>query len=507
VVTRWAEVGRQAAGIAAVAVVTLVLRSFGTGNITTIALAYLLVVLFVASAGSLLAAVCVSIAATLAFNFFFLPPVATLTIADPHNWVALAAFLVVSIVASHLSTSARQRAREALERRNELTRLFDVTRDILLTTEREGALEATARHVARRFELDSVAICLPSPAGGWVVYRGGTDAPPIPEPELDRALAAARGTLEFDATTRAYGGQRILASEAGRSLHLVPIRLGTRAIGMLAVGGRALEAGTLDAIAGIVAIAVERSQFLEERRQAELTAQRAELSSALLAALGHDLRTPLTAVRVALTNVLDASQPDALRKEQASLAMQELGRLSRLFQEILDMARIETRTVQMDLQWVTSADVIDAARAHAAHALSRHDVRVDADGEMLVEIDPRLTSVALAHVIENAAHYSPPNTAIELKGFVDDEELRLSVTDQGPGVTPEELDRLFEPFFRGNVARELTSGSGMGLAIARGLLAAQGGRVWAENVAPRGARFSMAVPGRTRLLAATEAHG
>jgi two-component system sensor histidine kinase KdpD len=126
---------------------------------------------------------------------------------------------------------------------------------------------------------------------------------------------------------------------------------------------------------------------------------------------------------------------------------------------------------------------------------------------MLVEIDPRLTSVALAHVIENAAHYSPPNTAIELKGFVDDEELRLSVTDQGPGVTPEELDRLFEPFFRGNVARELTSGSGMGLAIARGLLAAQGGRVWAENVAPRGARFSMAVPGRTRLLAATEAHG
>jgi two-component system, OmpR family, sensor histidine kinase KdpD len=496
----WSEILRQAVGIVAVVGISFTLRAFGTTNPTTVALAYLLIVLFVASTGSLLAAAVTSFAATLAFNFFFLPPIGTLTIADPHNWVALVAFLVVSIVASRLSTSAQQRAREALERRNELTRLFDVTRDILLTTERQGAIDATAVHVARRFELDSVAICLPSPVGGWDVHRGGAETQPLDERELDRSLAQARGTLEFDATTRAYGGQRIVSTGSDR-LHLVPIRLGTRAIGVLAVGGRSLEPGTLDAIAGVVAIAVERSQFLEERRHAELTTQRAELSSALLAALGHDLRTPLTAVRVALSNVLDLSQPEEQRGEQAALAMHELDRLNRLFQEILDMARIETRTVQADRQWATAVDVIDAARTHAAPALSGRQVTVDADGETMVEIDPRLTSIAVAHLLENAAHYSPSESAIEVRGWADGEGLRVTVTDHGPGVTPEELDRLFEPFFRGRVARQLSAGTGMGLPISRGLLAAQGGRVWAENVPPHGARFSIAVPGRTRRLA------
>jgi len=470
---RWAELGRQAAGIAAVAAATFLLRALGTTNATTVALVYLVVVLFTASTGSLLAAVVVSLAATLAFNFFFLPPVGTLTIADPQNWAALAAFLVVSIVASRLSTSAQHRAREALERRNELTRLFDVTRDILLTTERDGAIAATARHVARRFELESVAICLPSIAGGWQVHRGGADAPTIDERELDRALASARGTLEFDATTRAYGGQRTLATGTHALVHLVPIRLGTRAIGLLAVGGRSLEPGTLDAIAGVVAIAVERSQFLEERRQAELTAQRAELSSALLAALGHDLRTPLTAVRVALSNVLDASQPEGQRAEQAALAMQELERLNRLFQEILDMARIETRTVHADRQWATTADVIEAARTHAAPALRGRHVRVEADSEMLADFDPRLTSIALAHLLENAAHYSPADGTIDVRGWTDAEGVRLSVTDQGPGISSAELDKLFDPFFRGQAARQLAAGTGMGLSIARGLLAAR----------------------------------
>ncbi len=366
-------------------------------------------------------------------------------------------------------------------------------------------MDATARHVARRFELESVAICVPSTSGGWRVHQGGADAAELPEAELDRALASARATLEFDAMTRAYGGQRTVTTRAGASVRLVPIRLGTRAIGMLAVGGRTLEAGTLDAIAGVVAIAFERSQFLEERRQAELTAQRAELSSALLAALGHDLRTPLTAAQVAVSNVLDSSQPESQRRDQAALARRELERLNRLFQEILDMARIETRTVHADRQWVTAADVVEAARAQAAHVLGGRQVRVEADADMLVEIDPRLTSSALAHLLENAAHYSPPDTVIDVRGWIDDEGLRLTVTDEGQGVAPAEIDRLFEPFFRGDRARQLAAGTGMGLPITRGLLAAQGGRVWAENVAPHGARFSIAVAGRTRTLVANGA--
>ena len=161
------RVGSLVLGLGGIAGATVVLRMATTTNATTIALSYLLVVLFVASAGDVVAAVATSIVATLCFNYFFLPPVGALTIADAHNWVALSAFLIVSIVASRLSTAARAKAQEALDRRNELTRLFDLTRDILLTTQREGAVAAIARHVSRRFELDVVAICVPAPGGGW----------------------------------------------------------------------------------------------------------------------------------------------------------------------------------------------------------------------------------------------------------------------------------------------------------------------------------------------------
>ena len=154
------------ASLVGLASITLLLRAVTAINPTTIALAYLLVVLFVAAVASLWTAVVTSVVAVLGFNYFFLPPVGALTLADPSNWVALFAFLVVSLVASQLSTSARHRTLEAMERRRELTRLFDLTRDILLTTERDGALAAIARHVARRFDLDVVASADRRLAGG-----------------------------------------------------------------------------------------------------------------------------------------------------------------------------------------------------------------------------------------------------------------------------------------------------------------------------------------------------
>src|SRR5262245_42114338 len=256
-------------GMLGVGAVAVALRVGDVTNSTTVALAFLLVVLFVASLGDLAAAIVTSLSATLCFNFFFLPPLGTLTIADAHNWIALFAFLAVSIVASRLSASARARAQEALARRNELTRLFDLTRDILLTTELTDAVSAIARHVARRFELESVASCVAEGAAGRV-QRGGTAPVHVAPADLDRALDA----------------------NAGGPITLAPVRVGARVIALLATGGRPMEAGTRDAIAGIVAIALERNRFMEERRGAELAQQRAELASVLLASLSHDLRTP-----------------------------------------------------------------------------------------------------------------------------------------------------------------------------------------------------------------------
>ena len=494
------RVGALILGPSGVAAATAALRLAATTNATTIALTYLLVVLFVASAGDVATAVVTSIVATLCFNYFFLPPVGTLTIADTHNWVALSTFLIVSIVASRLSTAARARAQEALDRRNELTRLFDLTRDILLTTEREGAFAAIARHVARRFELDVLAICVPSPNGGWDVQHGGSAAPDLAAEDLDRAFAAASGAIEFDARTRAYGGHREVASAAG-TLTLVPVRIGTRAIGMLVTGGRPLEPGTRDAIAGIVAIAIERSDFLREREGAELSRQRAELSSALLSSLSHDLRTPLTAIRTAISNLDSPGLAEDQRRDQARVASGQIDRLTRLFDEILDMARIDARSVKAQRAWTTPAEIVEAAVLHAAVAVAGRDVRIDARDDVAAEIDPRLAASALAHLLENAARYASDG-AIHVRGWADGEGLRLEVTDAGPGLQAAELDRLFEPFYRGEAVRQRVPGTGMGLAITRGLVAADGGRVWAENASPHGACFHIAIPAPTRPVAA-----
>lgn len=483
-----------AAAVAVVALSIFLLRSIPGVNPTTVVLALMLIVLSAATLASLWTAISVSIIGTLALNFFFLPPVGTFTIADPQNWVALMVFLAAAVIASNLSAAAQARAREAIARRNEVTRLFDLTRDVLLTTETTGALDALARHVARRFELARVAICLPA-EHGWRIHQGGSAEADVSDAELNAALAKARGAIEFDAYRRAYGGQT-RASSGGA---LVPLRHGTRAIGLLAADAESLDAGALDAVAGVVAIAIERAQFLGEREAAELQRQRGELASTLLASLSHDLKTPLTAIRVAVENLRSDLTADD-RRTQSQAAVTELERLTRLFEDILDMARIDAAAFSVQREWVTPADIVDAALAHVRHAMSGHAVRVEADADHVVNVDARLASVALSHLLENAARYSPADREIEIAATGGDDGLRVTVTDHGPGLDPAELEHLFERFYRGRHAQQLAPGTGMGLAITRGLLNAVGGRVWAENAGGGGARFAMTVPAASRVL-------
>ena len=487
------------AGFVAIAVVTVLLRLLPGVSATTVALALLLVVVGIATVGRLRTATVVSLAAMLAFNFFFLPPVGTFTIADPQNWIALFAFLTVAIIASNLSAAAQDRAREAIARRNEVTRLFDLTRDVLLTTDTAGAIDAVARHVARRFELSRVAVCLPTD-GGWRVSQGGEGSIDIGPDVLDMAFARARGTLEFDARQRAYGGH--VKAGARNDISIVPLRHGTSAVGLLAVQSTTLDIGALDAIAGVVAIAIERAQFLADREAAELVRQKADLAGTLLSSLSHDLRTPLTAIKVAIENLRGSLSEDD-RRAQSEAATAEIDRLARLVQDILDMARVDAGAILVSRQWVAPSDVIDAAIAYVQHALDGHPLDVEADSEQEVEVDPKLTSVAFSHLLENAASYSPAGTPIHVRGVAQNDGLLLTVTDHGAGLDPGELEHLFERFYRGRTAREVTFGTGMGLSITRGLLAAEGGRVWAENVPGAGARFSVVVPGTIRAMAAT----
>ncbi|MCX6545268.1 MAG: DUF4118 domain-containing protein [Acidobacteria bacterium] len=495
---RFREVWHLAAGVAALVLVTLIYRGLvGISNPTVVAFSYLLIILLLAAASTLRVAVAASVLAVLAVNFYFLPPVGTFTIADPQNWVALLAFLAVSFVASRLSLVARQRADDATERRDELNRLFDLSRDILLTTESRDAVDDLARYMTRRFSLDYVCICLPGPEA-WHLHESGSGVI-LDRHELDLALATARGALEFDAQTRTYGGHRRVVTDTGVEALLVPLRLGTRAVGLLATAGRQVDPGTLDAIAGLAAIAIERVKFLEERQAAERVRHGAELKSALLASLGHDLRTPLTAIGVAANNLRASWLTETQRVEQLDIVVSEVERLNRLFQNIVDMARIDTGGVDAELEWVHPSEVVDAAVQQAQRAVQDHQLVIDAETTKVVQVDPRLTAAALAHLLENAGQYAPAGTAIAVIAQVDDEGLTLAVRDRGPGISAQDLPRLFERFYRGASARRLAFGTGMGLAITRGLLAAQGGRVWAENMPGGGACFTMHVPTASRI--------
>ena len=474
------------------AAVTLTLQLLSVTNTATVSTSYLMVVLVVAATTRLAVAVATSAVAMLGFNFFFLPPLGTFAIIDPQNWVALFAFLAVSLVASNLSAVARARTKEAAGRRDELARLFDLSRDVLMMTDSREALSVLARAISRRFDLEFVAIAMPH-EGDWRLHAAGAPALDVDRREIASAFAAAQTTLEFDAHARTYAGHRTTTVE-GRSVRLVPLRVGTKPIGVLAASGRPVEAGTLDALAGVAAIGIERAQLLEERKAAELTRQSEQLKTTLLASLSHDLRTPLTAIRIAASNLNQAELTRDERLEQGDLILSEVERLSRLFQNVLEMARIDAGAVATESRWTHPSEIVAAARDHVEQALHGRTVTTVFDPDVPVRLDPRLTATALAHLLENAAHYTAAGSPIDVVARVSDETLTIQVRDHGPGIAPAELPHLFERFFRGAAAKTRVSGTGMGLWIVRGLLAAAHGRVWAENCADGGAQFTIAVP-------------
>ena len=491
--TRGSEAWRLAAALGAIGAVTLVLGPvLGTSNASTVSTTYLLVVLLVAATSRLRVAVITSVTAMLCLNFFFLPPTGTFTISEPQNWIALVAFIAVSLMASRLSAVAQARTDEALSRRDELARLFDLGRDVLLITDSREALSILARSIARRFDLEFVAVALPR-AGEWEIHQAGGEPVALDPRQLSSAYAAAQTSLEFDAYARTYAGHRTI-SVNGRDIRLVPLRIGTRPIGVLAAAGRPVEAGTLDTLAGVVAIAVERAYFLEQLKAGELARQSEQLKTTLLASLSHDLRTPLTAISVAASNLKGLELTDAERLEQSDLIQSEAARLTRLFENVLDMARIDAGAVAQDSRWTHPSEIVATAREQVEPALRAHQVDVLIDHDVPVELDPRLTASALAHLLENAGQYSPPGSTIHVDVRLSEEGLVVQVRDHGAGIAPADLPRLFERFYRGAEARTRTSGTGMGLWIVRGLLAAEKGRVWAENGADGGAVFTMTIP-------------
>jgi two-component system sensor histidine kinase KdpD len=484
---------RLAAGLAAVAAVSFLYVSWlHVSNPATVSVTFLLVVLLVAATSRFWVAAVTSVAAMLSFNFLFLPPVGALTIADPQNWIALFAFLVVSLIGSNLSAVARTRTEEAVGRRDELNRLFELSRDVLVTTDSDNAMSILARSVARRFDLERVGIALPR-GGDWDLFEGGAASIALEKTRLAGLFESQRTALDIDAEARVYPGHRTLIVD-GRPVRFVPLRVGTKAIGLLGVGGRPIEPGTLDTLAGVVAIAIERAHFLEERKDAELTRRSEALKTTLLASLGHDLRTPLTAMRVAASNVKATWLTEQERAEQSDLILAEVERLTTLFENILEMVRIDAGAVAAESRWTHPSEILEAARDQVGHTLQRHTLDVHVAPDLPVRVDPRLTAGAVARLLENAAQYAPAGTTVHVDARVTAEGLVVAIRDHGPGIDPAELPHLFDRFYRGAAAKTRASGTGMGLWIAKGLLAAERGRISAETCPDGGSLFTIVVP-------------
>ena len=248
--------------------------------------------------------------------------------------------------------------------------------------------------------------------------------------------------------------------------------------------------------------ATEGLTLARERDAADAARRSAETRSALIASLSHDLKTPLTALTIATENLGSAGLSDADRAEQLDIVQTELRRLRRLFDQVVDLASVEAQALTPEPEWVQPIEIVDAARHQAQSVISGHQMSVGGDLEQtLVLIDPRLTSAALAHVLENAANYGSRSLPIEVTVTAENGRLAIAVRDHGRGLAPAEESRVFDRFYRGTAAGTSRFGTGMGLAITRGLLTLQGGTVKAQNHPEGGAIFTIELPVSTRPAA------
>lgn len=371
----WASYLLASIGVAAITLILIPLR--GIVNSTTIGFGFLLGVLFVAIIRGSMPALFASVLAMLSFNFFFLPPFYTFTIADPQNWVALTAFFITALAVGQLSARAKQRAEIAESRGEKIERLYD---------------------------------------------------------ELRQAF--------------------------------------------------------------------ERASEAEALRRSE------RLKTALLEAVTHDLRTPLTSIKASATLLIDESEPSDVQEtftheEQQTmlrLISEEVDRLDRFVESIVDLARIEAGDIQLQRNWGPVDEIIDAAVARAEPRIKKHQLKISVEKDLpVIRVDARAVAEVIYTLIENATKYGPPHTQINVRAErVPDEMVKITVEDEGPGIPPHLRERVFEKFFRGNGQAKSSpagEGIGMGLSIAKGIVEAHGGRIWIEDgTAGKGTRVSFTVP-------------
>ncbi len=478
--------------VAAAVAIGMALQQFL--SVASISLVFLTGILISAVRFGLFPSLFACAVSVLAYNFFFLPPIYTFTIADPENVVALFFFLIVAVIASNVGGRARNQLVSARTRARTNEELFGFSRKLAAIGSLDDLLWATVYQIAHMLRLH-VVILMPSVQG--IEVKAGYP----PEDELDEAdLAAARWTWEHG---RAAG--RGADTLPGAKRLFLPLKTGGGPIGVLGIDreepgplltpdGRRL----LDALADQAAIAIERITLAADIAGARMTAETERLRSALLTSISHDLRTPLASIIGALTSLrgFGDSYDKTVRDELLATIQAEAERLNRFIGNLLDMTRLESGAVNLKPVPVDLGEIVGTALQRAHRLLADHRVEIDLAPDLpMLRLDYLLFEQVLFNLLDNAAKYAPAGTAITVRARFAGGAVTLTVLDEGPGIPPADLEHIFDKFYRVQAQDRQRAGTGLGLAISRGFIAAMGGTIAATNRADRsGAAFIITLP-------------
>jgi len=450
---------RFAVSLASVAAVTYVGFRLIPVNSATQGFAYLLLILIIASYGGFAEACVSSVAAMLALNYFFLEPILTFTIADPRNWVALFSFLATSLIASRLSTKARQRELDALARQQDLERLYSFSRAILLIDPSEPVPQQLAQKTADIFSLSAV-----------VLFDRRTD-------EFYRAGPKDFDGLDDQLREAALQGTSFAGLQHDRVI--TAVRLGAQPIAALALEGARMPDSMVQGIANLMAIGLERARMQSLTAQVEAARQSEALRTTIIDAMAHELKTPLTSIMAATTALMsDGRQSAESKAELVRIANEETRHLKDLIDESLEMARLDTSNIQVQPELSDVREVVQEVVAGMRRDIDNRAIQVACTPEShSIAIDRRLMRLAIKQLVDNALKYSPPDQPVQIEITNGDGTVAIAVTDHGKGISPQEQKRIFERLYRAPSVQHRIPGSGLGLSIARDIVRAHGGDV------------------------------
>jgi two-component system, OmpR family, sensor histidine kinase KdpD len=457
-------------------VLTTVLLAWLGARSTTAGMVFLVLVVWTATRAGVVLSLFIAVVCAFSFDYFFLPPLQTLSLAGAQEWVAMFSFIASSVVAGRVAERARRQTRQAEQRREDVERLYTLSQEMMLHEDAAKLVSELPQVIQRVFGLEAVAL-----------YVQDQDKFFASTPDMPMGIRAS-----LTALTHTQGMLQVLPGE----ITAMPLMLGMRQVGALGWRPAILSREVATAMTAQVAIALTRALAIEASARLEAAREGERLRTALIDSLTHELRTPLTSIRAAATTLRQGDGlDDAARTDLAAIVDEESARLDALIGEAVEMAEIDANVLTVQAVSQHTRTFLDQVVERSQRVLAPHHVVIAADKpDDPAWFDPQLLGRVFRHLLENAARYCPPGSRIVLRSRHKGDRLEFTVEDNGPGIDPVDLPLIFEKFYRGKRGAAKGTGTGMGLAIARAILAAHGGSIEVSSQPGQGTTFRFWIP-------------